>query len=280
MSVEKVYYLGPEGSFSHRASLRLFDEEQLHPCRNFDEVFERLDSEPHGVAMVPLENSTAGAVDPALDLLIASDAKILAESHLPVAHCLLGKGASHEGVDTLYAMNQPYYQSRKFVLDQLREAKWIPCESSSDSMERCLQHGEGSACIGHGPSGRAKGLEVLASDIQDCADNHTRFVLLSSSLLEPRVEAKPQRLRSSVVFTLEDRPGALLAILEVFRRGDLNMRHIESRPSKDSRWRHNFLVTLEGDLDRREDLESALREVSSQTPWSRILGTYPLLGGP
>ncbi len=278
--IPHVAFLGPKGSFSHRVTKRLFPEgSQQLPCRNFNEVFETA-SNQGGFAVVPLENNTAGAVDPALDLLIKSDLAICAEYHLAVHHALVGMPCAPKQLDTLYAMHQPYHQCANFLKRQIPHAQWIQCSSSSESMEKSLTHGKGSAAIGHAKSALDMGLVVLERDIQNRQDNSTRFALLSSSPPYDGPLGHGSAKRSTIVFTLEDRPGTLLEILELFQSYQLNMSHIESRPSEDPAWNYNFLVTLESPQGDKNQLKQALAQVKAKAPWSRQLGTYSILFEP
>jgi chorismate mutase / prephenate dehydratase len=273
----KLYYLGPNGSYSHRATECLFGAEGIFtPCPRFEEIFSGINQET-GYAIVPLENNTAGAIDPAIDLLIASELNICAEFRLKVSHSLLTDEKDLREIKTLYSMTQPYYQSYKFVQQKLAHATWEPCTSSSEAIARSKDHGRGSAAIGFLETGKKQGLGVLQENIQDRQDNSTRFVVLSKNIpYRGHLKPAPQK-RCSVVFTLEDRPGTLLDTLQIFRDHQLNMSHIESRPSRDSRWNYYFLVTLESEQGEETRLKEALHLVQTSTPWSRSLGFYPVL---
>ena len=275
--MNKLYYLGPNGSYSHRASESLFGTKATFvPCPRFEEVFSSMHEEP-GFAIVPLENNTAGAIDPAIDLLIASKLNICAEFRLQVQHSLLSNETNLSQVSVLYSMVQPYYQSYQFIQQKLSHVQWEPCTSSSEAIIRCKEHSAGSAAIGFGETGLKQGLKILVPNIQDRNDNSTRFVVLSNNLsYSGPLKALPQR-RCSVVFTLEDRPGTLLDTLQIFRDHQLNMSHIESRPSRDARWNYYFLVTLESELGEESRLKDALDLVQKTTPWSRSLGSYPIV---
>jgi chorismate mutase / prephenate dehydratase len=272
-----LYFLGPKGSYSHRATTFLFGDQGVEfPCPRFEEVFSGMEKEP-GYAVVPLENNTAGAIDPAIDLLIASDLSICGEFRLPVCHALLSSEKNIADVKVLYSMVQPYYQSYRFVQAELSHARWEPCSSSSEAIARCCEHGAGSAAIGFFDTGIQQGLQPLAQNIQDRNDNSTRFVVLSKkSPYKGELISLTQR-RCSVVFTLEDRPGTLLEILQIFQNHKLNMSHIESRPARDSRWNYYFLITLESEQGEENRLKEALKMVQDSVPWSRSLGSYPVL---
>jgi chorismate mutase / prephenate dehydratase len=275
----QLFFLGPEGSFSHLATQTLFDKGTFRAMPDFDEVFEGAENDHESFAVVPLENNTAGAVDPALDLACASTLEIRAEFHLGIHHALLGAKENEFEIDTLFAMDQPYFQCRRFLKKRLSQATWIPCKSSADSMEKALSHGKGAAAIGLADRGIEKGLHLLESDIQDRKDNFTRFAILSRHL-EYKSDLKNKTMRTSMAFSLEDRPGSLLETLEIFRGGGLNMCHLESRPSPDHRWRHRFWVTLETKDEDEERLIQTSQQVEQSTPWSRFLGAYPLLTSP
>jgi chorismate mutase/prephenate dehydratase len=287
---DKVYFLGPDGSYSSIATRTLFEDlGQLQPCSNFEEIFLYLSQDHHGWAVLPLENNTAGAVDPAIDLLIAStDVSICAEYHMDVSHTLISSQSEIKEIKVLYSMPQPYYQSYNFIQKHIKDADWIQCPSSSQAIEQCIEHGKGSAAIGALTTAQSKKLNILAENIQDRKDNRTRFVVLSKGKpYDGKLNLSKGLIRTSLVFTLEDQPGTLLDVLNIFKSADINMSHIESRPSKDPRWNYNFLVTLQIQTgqDHSDDhssinssaLKNALDAVQQSTPWSRHIGTYPLL---
>lgn len=246
---------------------------------DFEDVFEGAEEDHDSFAIVPLENNTAGAVDPALDLACDSTLEIRAEFHMGIHHALLGMDEDLLKIDTIYAMDQPYFQCRRFLKKKLGGAKWVPCKSSADSMEKAIAHGSGAVAIGLAQPGVDKGLNLLEMDIQDRKDNFTRFAVLSRHL-EFQTDLKTDTMRASFAFSLEDRPGSLLETLEIFRSAGLNMCHLESRPSPDHRWRHRFWVTIEGERSDENDLIKTSQQVEKSTPWSRFLGVYPLLTSP
>lgn len=278
MSTTRIAYLGPEGSYSHRATQLLFDEKtQWMACERFDRIFESVETENCQFGVLPIENNTAGIVDEAIDLLISSKLKICAEYAMPVQHALMSCENSTDlsRIHTLYSMTQPYYQSKQFIDQHLSHANWVQTSSSSQAM-KTSQNTPKSAAIGFADSGVQLGLNILAENIQNRSDNTTRFYVLSKGTPYTNKRQAGPTTRSTLVFTLEDKPGSLLSILEIFRDEGINMCHIESRRTPLPEWNYYFFITLETELDCSA-LEKPLKKVEKLTPWNRFLGKYPVL---
>lgn len=277
MTTANIAYLGPEGTYSHRATTLLFQSgHSFQPCERFETIFSKVEHDLCLFGVLPIENNTAGIVNEAIDLLIPSSLTICAEFNMPVQHALLAKQALPlEQITTLYSMTQPYYQSKQFIDRKLQHCQWIQTTSSSKALAACLDQPQ-SAAIGFADSGSKLGLTVLAENIQTRQDNATRFFILSKDLTYPVYRQCSEVMHSTLVFTLEDRPGSLLSVLEIFKETGINMRHIESRRTPDPRWNYYFFVTIEAQNDL-ESVKTALSKVRKLTPWSRFLGHYPLL---
>jgi chorismate mutase/prephenate dehydratase len=142
-------------------------------------------------------------------------------------------------------------------------------------MKTCLETPQ-SAAIGFADTGKKMGLKILAENIQNRSDNTTRFFVLSKGETYSNKRQAGSTTRSTLVFTLEDKPGSLLSILEIFREASINMCHIESRRTPLPEWNYYFFITLETQLDSQA-LEEPLKKVEKLTPWNRFLGQYPVL---
>jgi len=277
MTQPSIAYLGPEGSYSDRATKLLFDaNSDFSACGRFDDIFEKVENDQCDYAVLPIENNTAGIVNEAIDLLIPSTLNICAEFTMPVIHSLLSKNdISLKEIQTLYSMSQPYYQSKQFIDQNLKHARWSQTTSSSKALQSCLSD-DTSAAIGFSDTGIKLGLQELHKNIQTREDNATRFFVLSKEKGYHELRQPSQSYRATLVFTLKNEPGSLLSILDIFKSSDINMCHIESRRTPHPEWDYYFFISLEVKRETSQ-LDEALAKVTELTPWSRFLGHYPLL---
>lgn len=277
MTQPSIAYLGPEGSYSDRATKFLFDaSSNFSACGRFDDIFNKVENDQCDYAVLPIENNTAGIVNEAIDLLIPSTLNICAEFTMPVIHSLLSKKEiAFNEIQTLYSMSQPYYQSKHFIDQNLKHCTWSQTTSSSKALEACLQD-ETSAAIGFSDTGIKLGLQELQKNIQIREDNATRFFVLSKEKSYNELRKPSQNYRATLVFTLKNEPGSLLSILDIFKSSDINMCHIESRRTPHPEWDYYFFISLEVQKEITQ-LKKALEKVTELTPWSRFLGHYPLL---
>jgi prephenate dehydratase len=270
--VIRVAYLGPEGTNSHDAALRHYGESAtLVPFSDIPAVVAAVGAELVDQAIVPTENSTEGSVTVTLDLLIARDAPaIVGEMILPVRHHLIARpGTRLNDVERVISIGQASAQCRNFLREQLPGAQVFPAVSTAAAVAACV-HSDRLAAVGTEAAARLYGMEVIAADIQDNADNATRFVVLGRE--HP---ASTGRDRTSLVFSLAaDRPGGLLSALRPFAERAINLTRIESRPTKATLGNYWFLIDCEGHLDDPPVAE-AVGEVRSIAVELRVLGTYP-----
>jgi len=270
--VTRVAYLGPEGTNSHDAALAHFGETAtLVPFSDIPSAVAAVTAALVDQAIVPIENSTEGSVTVTLDLLITPDAPpVVGEMVLPVRHQLIARpGTALHDVERVISLGQPAAQCRNFLREQLPGAQVFPAVSSAAAVAACV-HSDRLAAIGTEAAARLYGMAVIAADIQDNADNATRFVVLGRDR-----RASTGRDRTSLVFSLAaDRPGGLLAALRPFADRGINLTRIESRPTKATLGNYWFLIDCEGHLDDAPVAE-AVGEVRSIAVELRVLGSYP-----
>ena len=206
-----------------------------------------------------------------LDLLIAEGAPaIVGETVLPVRHYLVARpGTQISDVERVISVAQAAAQCRGFLRERLPGAQVFPALSTAAAVAACV-HSDRLAAIGTEAAARLYGMEIIAADIQDSADNATRFVSLG------RHRPKPTgRDRTSLVFAFaEDRPGSLVGALTPFARRSINLTKIESRPTKAALGRYHFLIDCEGH-EHDSILADAIEEMHSLTVGLRVLGSYP-----
>jgi chorismate mutase/prephenate dehydratase len=271
LSLEKsltIAYLGPEATFTHQAAIQRFGSSlDFSPQNTINDVFAEVSKKRADYGVVPVENSTEGAVTHTLDMFVDSDLKIVAQLVLPVQHCLLGN-CHRAQIKRLYAHPQAFAQCRGWVRTNLPRAEVIETSSNARSAELAAKEKHAAAIAGV-LAAEKYGLSVLDRDIQDNAANATRFLVLGRQSTPPTGND-----RTSLMFSVAHRAGALYSALAPFRRYRLNMTKIESRPSKRKAWEYFFFVDCDGHAtDRR--ISKALAQLGEHCSFVKVLGSYP-----
>lgn len=266
----RIACLGPAGTYSHEAALRLFGAESSYRTESsIAEVFRSVEDRQADYGVVPFENTTEGVVTHTIDLFWNSPLRIVGELYLPVSHCLLSRERSLASVRRVYSHYQALAQARSWLMANLPAARTVEVSSTAEAARRVarLRH---AAAVASEAAARIYGLRVLARDIHDVETNVTRFLVLGRSS-----ENRPTGSdKTSVLFTVQDRPGALFAILSAFKDERVNMSKIESRPVRGRPWEYFFFVDLEG---HEEDpaIRRAVGQARRRAVEFRILGSYP-----
>ncbi len=264
----RIAFMGPEATFSHLASLKRFGSSVEHvPCDNVAEVFGRVENGDCDYGVVPIENSIEGVVTHTMDLLAESDLKICSQVMLDVTHNLMSK-APLAKVKEIYSHPQVLGQCRQWLLSNMPKAHLIPVVSTTKAAQM-VAHKKNAACIASGIAASLYGLTILKKNIQDSAHNITRFLVISNSDVPPTGHD-----RTSLVFSIKDKVGALHAMLTPFMKHKINLTKIESRPSKKKAWDYYFFVDCEGhQSDPR--VARALVQLEGMCKFLKILGSYP-----
>src|SRR3989338_1140902 len=238
ISLEKevrIAYLGPESTFTHQAALKKFGASvKYFPCASISDVFAEVERSRSDYGVVPVENSTEGAVSYTLDMFIESNLKICAELYLPINHNLLSNATSLKTINQIYSIPQALAQCRLWLESNLPGVRLMPASSTAEAAKYVSQHVQFKneiACIASSLAAKEYRLKVMAPSIEDTANNTTRFIVIS------RLEAKVSgRDRTSIVFAVKDRVGVLHDSLSYFQKAKINLTKIESRPSKKKIW--------------------------------------------
>jgi chorismate mutase/prephenate dehydratase len=268
----RVSYLGPEGTFSEQAVRKHFGQAvEAAPAASIDEVFRAAESGGAQFAVVPVENSTDGAVGRTLDLLLATSLKICGEIELKVRQNLLSRARNLKQVKKVYSHSQSLAQCNGWLGQNLPAAARIEVASNAEAARRAAKEQGAAAIAGEAAAARYR-LKVLARDIEDDPSNTTRFLVLGG--LEP---APTGRDRTSLVMSAENKPGAVHALLTPLAANGVSMSRIESRPAKarSALWQYVFFVDVEGH-QRDAKVASAFAELQSRAPFLKILGSYPM----
>lgn len=271
LSLEKplrIAYMGPEATFSHLASLKKFGASVGHvACDNVAEVFNKVESGDCDYGVVPIENSIEGVVTHTMDLLVESDLKICSQLMLNVAHHLMSKG-SLAHVKEIYSHPQILGQCRQWLMKNCPKAHLMPVVSSTKAAQ-IVAGKKNAACIASQIAAPLYGLTILKSNIQDSAHNITRFLVIATMDVPPTGND-----RTSLVFSIKDKVGALHAMLTPFMKNKINLTKIESRPSKKKAWDYYFFVDCEGHQSDPA-VARALSTLEGMCKFLKILGSYP-----
>ncbi len=264
----RIAYMGPEATFSHLASLKRFGSSVEHvACDNVAEVFNKVANADCDYGVVPIENSIEGVVTHTMDLLVDSDLKICSQVLLDVTHHLMSKSAL-SNIKEIYSHPQILGQCRQWLMKNTPKANLIPVVSSTKAAQMVAGK-KNAACIASQVAASLYGLTILKSNIQDSTHNITRFLVISTMDVPPTGHD-----RTSLVFSIKDRVGALHAMLTPFMKNKINLTKIESRPSKKKAWDYYFFVDCEGHQNDPR-VARALSQLEGMCKFLKILGSYP-----
>lgn len=276
----RIGYLGPPGSQSHVAAVKQFGSsvefDDLHEIAG---VFTEVRRGHVNYGLVPIENSTGGGIAEALDTFTkaAGDLWIYAEVQISIHHALLANCPPAD-IRRVYSKPEIFQQCRGWLSQQLPKADLIPAASSSraaqiavDENKKAIEIGHASttAAIGTTLAGDMYGLKALFPRIEDNPNNITRFLVLSKEQARRTGDDK-----TSVMFTTEDRPGALVEVLGVFHANGINLSHIDKRPSGLENWTYTFFADAQGHIED-ETMQTALARVKAHCKDMTVLGSYP-----
>ena len=264
-----VAYLGPAGTFTHAAAQQYFGPSvTLEPKFSIDEVFEAVGtgSVSHGV--VPVENSTEGAVNTTQDCLLDTSLTIVGEVELAISHQLMGNES--DTVERIASHKQSLAQCKNWLREHYPTAKLVECASNTQAVELARDNSD-TAAIASRMAAELYGLPIIASDIQDRPNNRTRFLIITAGPVD--LQSSGDDKSSMIVYT-SNKPGALFRLLEPFENLQISLTKIETRPSKMEAWEYVFFIDFEGHrLDTQvvalfERLEKYADEI-------KFLGSYP-----
>lgn len=266
----RVAYLGPAGTFSEMAALKQFGHAvQTLPFASFDEVFRAAETGEADFAVVPVENSTEGAVGRSLDLLLQTPLRICGEIRLRVHQNLMRKSADTKGVKRVYSHAQSLGQCQHWLAQHLPDAERVPVSSNAEAARLAAK--EATACaIGPEIAAARYGLKLLAANIEDEPNNITRFLALGA--IDP---GPTGRDATSIVMSAPNQPGAVHALLSPIAKHGVSMSRLESRPTRVGQWEYYFYADLIG---HRSDapVAAALAELEKLAPFLKVLGSYPV----
>lgn len=266
---QRIAYLGPESTFTHLAAIKNFGKNAEYvPGKSIKDVFYDVEKGRADYGVVPIENSTEGVVNHTLDMFVDSELKICAEILLEISHNILSREKSLKRIKKIYSHPQAIAQSRNWIEDYLPNAELIEVSSTSKAAEMAKRN-RFSAAIASSFASQLYKLNIISRGIEDSPNNFTRFLIVGTEY-----PSRSGRDKSSIMFSIKDRVGALHDMLVPFKVNRINLTKIESRPSKRKAWEYIFFVDFVGHVDEKK-IKMALRTLEKNCVFLRILGSYP-----
>ena len=267
-----VACLGPAGTYSEAAAVRQFGHAaQTVGCATLEDVFRTTETGKADFAVVPVENSTEGAVGRTLDLMIETSLKACGEIQLRIRHQLLAAPALTDlsAIRTVYSHGQSLGQCQHWLNAHLPHAERVAVASNAEAARLVAERSDAAAIAGE-LAGERFGLHVLQGDIEDEASNTTRFLVLGPEIPGPSGQDK-----TSLVFATPNRPGAIHELLTPLAQHGVSMTRLESRPSRMVLWEYVFFVDVEGHCEDPA-VAAAIREIAGKASFCKVLGSYPV----
>ncbi|MEP7083322.1 MAG: prephenate dehydratase [Betaproteobacteria bacterium] len=264
-----IAYLGPEGTFSQAAALKAFGSSvSTLACNTIDEVFRTVEARQADYAVVPVENSTEGAVGRTLDLMLVTPLSACGEVQLEVHQNVMSRAGGLGAIRRVYSHSQSLAQCNGWLNANLPLAERIPVASNAEAARRAAAEPEAAAIAGE-MAARIYDVPVLARHVEDDPNNRTRFLVIGAQTVPPS-----GRDQTSLVMSAPNRPGAVHALLAPFARHGVSMTRLESRPSRMGRWEYYFFVDVQGH-EKDAAVGAALAELRELAPFVKLLGSYP-----
>ncbi|RFC39413.1 MAG: chorismate mutase [Candidatus Nitrotoga sp. LAW] len=266
-----VAYLGPNGTFTHEATEKRFGHAILgKPCVSIDEVFQTVESGEAHYGVVPVENSTEGAIGRTLDLLLQSQLKVCGEVMLPVHQCLMSRVTDLSAIKRVYSHSQSLGQCQVWLNTHLPNAERISVGSNTQAILLALEQQTDSAAIASAKAAKSYGIPLLTENIEDDARNTTRFLVIGNQEVTPS-----GRDKTSLVMSAPNRPGAVYDLLAPLAKNEVSMTKLESRPARSGVWEYVFYMDIEGH-QHEPKVAAALLELKQVAAFVKTLGSYPV----
>jgi chorismate mutase/prephenate dehydratase len=265
----KVAFLGPQGTYTHSATVKhfgsFFEEEAVD---SIEEVFRLVEADGADFGVVPVENSTEGVINHTLDLLMGSSLSISGEVELRIRHNLLSNETDLANIECVYSHQQSFAQCRLWLDKYLPNAQRIATNSNAEAVQMAKLH-EHSAAIAGIKASELYEVPMLKSDIEDEPNNTTRFVVIGKHQSPPSGND-----RTSLLVFAHNKPGSLFGLLEPLAKRNISMSNIESRPSRKGVWEYVFFIDIDGHRDD-ENVKQAIAEIEQASAMVTVLGAYP-----
>ncbi|MFA5371461.1 MAG: prephenate dehydratase [Sideroxydans sp.] len=266
----RVAYLGPHGTFSEAAVFQRFGRAtEGIPADSIDGVFAAVENDTASYGMVPVENSTEGAIGRTLDLLLDSNLKVCGEVLLQVHQCLLSNENELSLIRKVYSHPQSFGQCQGWLNAHLPHAERITASSNADAARLAAEESFAAAVAGEQAAANYR-LKLLAQNIEDDARNTTRFLVIGKQQVAPS-----GRDKTSLVMSAPNRPGAVHDLLVPLAQNGVSMTKLESRPSRTGLWEYVFYVDIEGHQSDAK-VAAALAQLKQIAAFVKVMGSYPV----
>jgi chorismate mutase/prephenate dehydratase len=264
----RIGYLGPGGSFSHTAAMLKFGQSvEYEPLADITSIFDEVSKGHCDLGLAPVENTTGGGVIETLDALIDSNVKVCAEVLMAIHHNLLGN-CPLEDIEKIYSKPEVFAQCRNWLSATFKDTQTVPIASTARAAQLATEE-KNAAAIGSRIAAELYGLRIICENIEDIANNITRFLVISQEDAKPTGEDK-----TTILFSTAHKAGALADVLDVFKKHKINLTNIESRPSKKRQWEYYFFVDLVGHRTEKH-VQKGMEEARKHCLQLSILGSFP-----
>lgn len=267
--MKNVYYLGPNGSYSHTVVKKALSGYDLIPCESFSDIVQNTLSEKEAVGVLPIENSITSNIHENMDFLFREPLRIIDEAYLKIRLFLIGlKAASIEDIKKVYSHPKALSQCRQYI----KKHNFTVQQTDSTAAARNLIlkiNDKRVAAIGSKELGRDQKLRILAEDIGDEKFNITRFAFVSAT--QPEANGN----KASIMFTVAHKPGTLAKILTEFSKAEFNLIKIDSRPIPATSWEYQFWVDIENKNNKKINPEPLSDILKKNALTHKIIGIYP-----
>ncbi len=270
--MNRILFFGPNGSNTQIAAEKLVDSKFLEPVGSIKKIIDLIDQNSDLTGVVPIENSIEGTVRETIDCLIKTkdeSVKIISEIIVPIEHCLITRAKDLGQIKKIYSHPQALAQCSNFIYQKLPSAEIIAAPNTAEAVKMISQGEESLAAISNEKAAEIYRVPILARKISDEEGNQTRFVLIGREN-----KSKTGKDKTSFVFTTVNKAGALADVMTVFKKYNINLSHIDSRPSKKEFGAYSFFIECDAHIED-EVLNFAIQEMKSLTVFLKFLGSYP-----
>jgi chorismate mutase/prephenate dehydratase len=268
----RIAYLGPRATFTHMAGMQQFGlAAQYLPVETIKDVFSEVERGRADFGVVPVENSTEGVVNYTLDMFIDSDLKIYAEIMLEVSQNLMNKSGRIEDITKIYTHPQVPGQCREWLDKNMSGVPVLNAPSTAKAAEMAADDPTAGA-IASETAAVLYGLQIVGKNIQDNTSNYTRFLVIAA-----RSPRKTGRDKTSIMFSIKDKVGALYAMLAPFAGAGINLTRLDARPSGRKVWDYVFFLDMVGHIEE-EKVANAIEQLKKDCLFLKVLGSYPRSG--
>jgi len=266
----RIAIQGEPGSFSHEAAMKLATDAVIVPCTLSADVFAALDEETVDAAVIPIENSLAGSVSEHFDLLLSHDVKVEQETLLRIRHNLIAiSGAGIGEIDRVFSHPVALAQCRRFLANHPRMESFAFYDTAGSVKQLVEVRDRHAAAIASEAAAHYYGAQILEAGIEDNAENFTRFFLVRRS---KDAVTDPESNKMSLAFSLENKPGSLVAALSELAAIGTNLTKIESRPVHGKPWEYIFYVDCQ--IQSPEEGSRAVKALAPHCAMVKELGRY------